>query len=166
MTGEALTIGTVRTALVLYVAALLSWLLGGRRWERATRGLWTAGVLFYLAHVAAAFHHVHGWSHQRALAETARQTQELFGIASGSGLWLNYLFTVVWTADAGWWWLDEVGYRRRAGRVSVTLHAFLAFMFFNGAVVFAGGFSRWFGLAATPLLLVLWLRRRDGEGSG
>jgi hypothetical protein len=44
--------------------------------------------------------------------------------------------------------------------MKVSLHAFLAFMFFNGAVIFAHGFSRAFGLAATPPLLFLWLRSR------
>ena len=34
----------------------------------------------------------------------------------------------------------------------------MAFMFFNGAVVFGAGFSRWVGLAATPVLLLLWWR--------
>jgi len=166
MTGETLTIGTVRVALVLYVVALLSRLLGGRPWERTTRGLWTTGLVFYLAHVAAAFHWVHAWSHQRALAETARQTEEIFGIASGSGLWFNHLFTAVWTVDTAWWWLDETGHRRRARWVSVALHSFMALMFFNGAVVFARGFSRWFGFVATALLVVLWLHHRGSGGSG
>jgi len=151
---------SVRIALVLYAAALFSWLLGGRRWERAIRGLWSAGLLFYLAHAFAAFHFVHGWSHARAAVETAGQTKELFGVASGLGLWLNYLFTIAWTADALWWWIDEIGYRLRPRWVRVSVHAFLAFMFFNGAVVFGEGFSRWFGLLSTPPLLVVWLRSR------
>jgi len=160
MTHEAITIWTVRIALVLYVTASFSWVLGGERWERTTRRLWSAGLLLYLAHVAAAFHSVHGWSHSRAALETARQTEDLFGIASGAGLFFNYLFTLVWTADALWWWMDEEGYRLRPGWLSVSMHAFLAFMFFNATVVFAHGFARWFGLAATPPLLFLWLRSR------
>ena len=158
MSAEAIPIGTVRIALLLYVAALFSWLLGGKRWERTTRRLWSTGLVFYLAHVAAAFHFVHGWSHDRATLETARQTEELLGVSSGLGLWLNYLFTILWTADALWWWMNEDGYRLRPRWMTVSVHAFLAFMFFNGAVVFAHGFSRWFGLAATPPLLVLCLR--------
>lgn len=161
MQGEAMTIWTVRIALLLYVTALFSWLLGGKRWERTTRRLWSTALVFYLAHVVAAFHFVHGWSHDRATVETARQTEELFGVASGLGLWLNYLFTMVWTADALWWWIDEDGYRLRPRWMAVSAHAFLAFMFFNGAVVFAHGFSRWFGLAVTPPLLVLYLLSRS-----
>jgi len=127
--------------------------------ERPARGLWTAGLLSYLAHVVSAFHYVHDWSHARAALETARRTEELFGIASGAGLFFNYLFTLIWTLDALWWWMDEEGYRRRTGWTILAVHAFLAFMFVNGTVVFAHGFARWFGLAATPPLLFLWLWR-------
>jgi hypothetical protein len=129
------------------------------RW-RAARVLWSAGVLVYLAHVAAAFHLVHGWSHQAALAETARQSRELFGVDAGFGLWFNYLFTAVWAGDAAWWWIDEDAYRRRARWISITVHAFIAFMFFNGAVVFADGLSRWIGLPAVVLIPLVWLRSR------
>ena len=153
-----MTLWTVRIALVLYVAALFSWLVGGRRRARMTRLLWSGGLLFYLAHVAAAFHFVHGWSHGRASVETARQTRELFGVDSGLGLWVNYAFTIVWIADVLWWWLDEDGDLNRPRWIRVATHAFLAFIFFNGAIVFGHGLSRWLGLTATAALLVLWLR--------
>lgn len=158
--GTEITILTVRVALVLYVATLAARILGGR--ERVSRVLWTAGLLAYLAHVAAAFHWVHRWSHDSALEETARQTEELFGVASGSGLWFNYLFTLLWLGDVLWWWLDSRGYRSRPRSLALTIDGFFAFMFFNGAVVFATGPSRWIGVLAIPLLggLWLWQRRR------
>jgi hypothetical protein len=163
MTGDAMMIWTVRIALVLYAAALGSRLLGGRRWLRSSRLLWSGGLLFYLAHVVAAFHFVHAWSHERARVETARQTRELFGVDSGLGLWLNYAFTIVWIADALWWWFDEAGYLDRPRWIGVATQAFTAFMFFNGAVVFGHGLARWLGLALAAALIVLWLRsRREG----
>jgi hypothetical protein len=158
MSGEAMTLWTVRIALVLYVAALFSTLLGGTRRKGTTRLLWSGGLLFYLAHVAAAFQFVHGWSHERASLETARQTNELFGIDSGLGLWFNYAFTIVWIADVLWWWLDEDGYVERPRWIGLATQAFMAFMFFNGAVVFGHGLSRWLGVIATAALLVLWAR--------
>ena len=166
MSGDALTIGTVRVALLLYVAALVIMAGAARapgrdRGGRVARVLWSAGALAYLAHVGAAFHFVHGWSHHAAVVETARQTRELFGMDTGVGIWFNYLFTAVWSADVAWWWLDPNGYIRRPGPVSAGVHVFLAFMFFNGAVVFAHGPSRWFGLAATVLVPVSWLWRRS-----
>lgn len=160
MISDAWTIATARVALVLYAAALIVLLRGG-----SARALWSAGVIAYLAHVTAAFHFVHEWSHQSALAETARQTRELFGVDSGFGLWFNYLFTVVWTADAAWWWIDEDGYGRRPRWVSVAVHAFIAFMFFNGAVVFARGPSRWIGLLAIVVLSALWFQARRSRSA-
>jgi len=165
VSGQDLTIDTARAALLLYVAALV--VILGRRDPGGGlgRALWTAGMVVYLAHVSAAFHYVHGWSHGAAVAETARQTHALFGVDTGAGIWFNYVFTAVWAADAGWWWLDPGGYHRRRGQVSAAVHGFLAFMFFNGAVVFASGPSRWIGLAATALLPLLWLWRRRATRS-
>jgi len=166
MSGEALTIGTVRVALLLYVAALVI-MAGPARAPgrggggRVARGLWSAGALAYLAHVVSAFYFVHGWSHQAAVVETARQTRELFGMDTGVGIWFNYLFTAVWGADVAWWWLDPNGYVRRPTPVSAGVHAFLAFMFFNGAVVFAHGPSRWIGLAATVFVPLWWMWNRS-----
>jgi hypothetical protein len=156
---EAAIVWTIRLSLLLYVAGILSLLLDR---EGPARALWTAGVLSYLAHAVSAFHRVHGWSHEKAVLETARQTEELLGVSSGAGLYFNYLFTLVWTADALWWWIDPDGYRRRPRWTTFSVHLFLAFMFFNGAVVFADGFSRWVGLASTPPLLFLYLRSRAG----
>ena len=154
-----MTIGTVRVALLLYVTALV--VMTGRRdgGRRLARVIWSAAALAYLAHVVAAFQYVHGWSHQAAVVETARQTRELFGMDTGVGIWFNYLFTVMWVIDVAWWWLDPIGYVRRSGLVSAAVHGFMAFMFFNGAVVFAHGPTRWIGLAATLLIPVWWMWR-------
>lgn len=162
MSAATLTIDTARIALILYVAALFVLIAGSDRRRPLARALWSAALVAYLAHVTAAFQIVHDWSHQAALAETARQTREMFGVDTGFGLWFNYLFTVVWAGDAAWWWIDEAGYRRRPAWVSIGMHAFLAFMFFNGAVVFADGPSRWIGLVALIVLALAWQRLRPG----
>ena len=164
--GEWLTRWTVRVALCLYVAAVAVRLAApGRR--RAARFLWTLGCALFLAHVACAFHVFHGWSHGHAYRETARQTRELTGVDWGGGLYLNYLFTLVWVADvAYWWWGGLYVYDRRPRGVAAALHLFFAFMAFNGAVVFATGATRWIGvsLAIGLALLVLAGRRRLGIG--
>src|SRR5262245_656128 len=89
--GEFLTRWTVRIAVVLYVAALLS-----RRFSwRWARGAWTAGCVLYLLHVVAAFHYYHHWSHDAAYESTARQTADVVGVHWGGGLYVNYAFTLV-----------------------------------------------------------------------
>ena len=137
--NDLLTLWTIRIACVLYVAALLT----RRRW------VWTAGLAAYLTHVAAAFAYHHHWSHDAAYRETARQTAELFGVESGFGLWFNYAFTAIWIGDVAWLWTG----RTRPWWVSAAIHSFIAFMFFNATAVFASGWVRWLGVAATlPVL--------------
>lgn len=147
--NDLLTLWTVRLACILYVAAILF----------RSRAAWTAGVAAYLAHVAAAFHFHHGWSHSAAFRETARQTAETFGIASGFGLYFNYFFTAVWLGDVVWLWTANISYRARPRWISVAIHGFMAFMFFNATVVFATGWVRWLGLAAAVVLAVQALNR-------
>lgn len=159
MTGTAITLWTVRAACVLYVLGLAGWLT---RAGRLARWAWTLGCAMYLAHVAAAFQFYHEWSHAAAVRETARQTAELFGVASGNGVYFNYVFTGVWVSDVLWWWLSPDGYRRRPKWVTASVHGFMAFMFFNATVVFASGWVRGLGVAATVVLGSLCWRRSIG----
>ncbi len=162
--GELLTRWTVRVALVCYVVALTR-MLGTRRGDRDPGRLaWTAGLIAYLAHVVCAFHFFHDWSHAAAYRETARQTAALFGWDWGGGLYFNYVFTAVWSLDVLWWWLAPAAYRARPLWLSAGIHGFLAFMAFNGAVVFGAGLVRWAGLAACAgLLFLLWRTRRHAH---
>lgn len=162
--GEFLTYWTVRVAFGLYVAALALRLSGkpAPRRRVPARVLWTLGCLAFIVHVACAFHFFHGWSHAHAYRETARQTAELTGVASGFGLYLNYAFLLAWTADAAWAWLG----RRNAQRppwLAAVLHGFLAFMWFNATVVFPTGPVRWAGVAGFALLALLLGRRAAGR---
>ena len=84
--------------------------------DRTARGLWTLGFATALLHVALAFHLRHGWSHSAALAETARQTDELLGYRFGGGVYVNYAFLVVWAADVWWWWWRPASFSARRPR--------------------------------------------------
>lgn len=169
MNGEALTRWTVRLALLLYAATLALRLTDPRR-TRTARLLWTAGCILFLIHVIAAFHFFHQWSHGDAYRETARQTREMTGVASGAGLYLNYLFTLVWAADVAWWWRRGADrYTRRPQWVGVVLQSFLFFMAFNGTVVFEQGATRWVAAGVVVVLAILGivrLRKRLVDSSG
>jgi len=132
---------TIRISLLLYVAALASAPGSQRR-----RFAWILGCLFYLAHVAAAFHFHHHWSHTAAYEHTARRTAEVVGLHWGGGLWWNYAFGAVWLGDVLWRW-------RRPAWMTAAIHAFLGFLAFNATVVFETGLIRWLGVAATLFLL-------------
>lgn len=122
--------------------------------------LWTAACIAFLAHVACAFHFYHGWSHQSALDDTARQTRELMGVAFGRGIWFSYAFALLWVADVLWWWSSSASYQHRSTWLHGAIHGYMFFIALNGAIVFESGVTRWLGIPVTLLLAVLWLRRR------
>ena len=154
------TLWTARLAMALYFATLVGWWIAPQgRVPGWPRFVWLAGCLVFLAHVARAFQAVHDWSHADAHTHTARRTEEFTGVASGVGLYLNYVFTAVWLADALWWCAYPASHQRRPAWMTWTLHGFLAFMVFNATVVFATGATRWLGLTATLALLGLLARR-------
>jgi hypothetical protein len=152
MEGSLLTHWTARAAFLFYAGALAAWMVAR---PGVARRAWTAGFLMYLAHVAAAFQFYHHWSHDAAYRETARQTGELLGIASGAGLYWNYGFTAVWAADVVRLWRNG----KWPGGVQAAIQCFMAFMFFNATVVFVSGWVRWMGIGVAIGLLALWLRR-------
>jgi hypothetical protein len=162
--GELCTRWTVRLALLLFALVVAGRLLGQR--TPLLRGAWTLGCACFVAHVVSAFHFQHHWSHTAAYAETARRTEESFGVAWGGGLYLNYLFTLLWIGDVGWWWSAPASYTRRPRGLDAALLGFMAFMAFNGAIVFATGLVRWLGLAVACSLGVLWVVSRTKRFQG
>jgi hypothetical protein len=112
-----------------------------------------------LAHVFCAFHFYHAWSHDAAYRETARQTDELFGINWGGGLFINYALIAGWLADVAWWWVRGVdSYRQRPWFLLAAWHGFVIFIIFNATVVFKTGLARWIGLAICLGLCLAWWR--------
>ena len=140
-----------------YFFAVVCYLLHFDRWARV---LWTIGCISYLTHVGCAFEGFYKWSHQVAYVETERQTSERFGVAAGSGIYWNYLFTAVWVVDAAWWWRGLAAYRERPVVVRRAVAGFLAFMYFNGVVVIPTGAIRYLGAVGTIALLILWKMRK------
>lgn len=155
--GLMVTLWTVRLATLGYVWALFCWLTGR---ERMAKAAWTLGCVWYLAHVAAAFGFRYDWSHTVAYAETARQTGELFGVFWGGGIYFNYLFTAVWTADVIWLWMSPASYWTRGRSWNYGVHGFMGFLFVNAAIVFPKGWIRWVSLVALVVLLGLWISSR------
>lgn len=147
MSPEIILRGTIWLAVLAWASAeVLRRASADRR--SAARAMYTAGALLLVAHAAAAFQFSHGWSHAAALAATAARSEAMAGFASGSGLYLNYLFMAVWAADAAWWWINPHTYRARSRGVDLTVFVFFVFMMVNGAIIFAAGPLRIAGAAA------------------
>ncbi len=160
--GTLLVLWTIRVSLLLGILSL-----GLKVWFRApaethsklARWLWFAAAVVYLIHVACAFQFVHHWSHEHALAETARQTVELIGWRFGGGLYLNYLVTLIWPVEAAWQCLWPRSHAALPKAMRWTWLAFWLFMVVNGAVVFPTGPTRWVTGAALAALGLLAIRR-------
>jgi hypothetical protein len=153
MTGESITLWTVRLAVTFYALALASRIWPGGKSPTSGRTLWTMGYACFVVHVLCAFHFYHHWSHQAAWQETARQTREFTGMDSGSGLLANYAFLAVWGVDVLWWWVSPTAYQDRYWGIEFVIQSYLAFITFNATVVFATGFSRWLGIALSLMLI-------------
>jgi hypothetical protein len=157
--GELATRWTVRFALAGYFLGGALRAEGRTSRQGIARIAWTLGCLFYLAHVACAFHFYHGWSHMAAYRHTAERTAAVVGWKWGGGIYFNYAFTAVWFADAVAWWLR--GDRAKSAWLEAGTQAFLWFMVFNATAVFGNGAIRWLGLAGCGLLVVLRLKRSN-----
>lgn len=129
---------------------------GGQR--RPARLVWTSGAALLAVHIALAFHYWHDWSHAAAYASTARQSEQLTGVASGWGIYLNYALLAVWIADAAWWWAAPRSYDTRSRVLDRALFVFFLFMMVNGAVVFATTAMRYAGAVAVVVAVAARLR--------
>ena len=119
------------------------------RTELLQRTFWSLACLLTWAHVLLAFGTHHHWSHAAAYEHTATETAKKVGIEWGGGIYFNYVFLALWSADAIWWWWNPVAYRARARGFSIFVHAYLAFIAFNATVVFETGPVRYAGIGAT-----------------
>lgn len=106
---------------------------------------------------------VHEWSHERALEDTAQQTDELLGIRVGFGVYFNYLFVSLWLADAFWLLVFPASYFARTPNWNRWIYGYLIFIAINGAIVFESGLIRWVSLVLLVMLLIQWRQSRLNE---
>ena len=162
--GEFLTRSTIWVSILAYTIGSIVFALAHGRisFDRWARLAWTIGCAALVAHFICAFDFYHGWSHESAYADTARQTAEVIRINWGGGLFINYAVALVWLADVVWWWFAGVSaYRRRPWWITLIWHGFLIFIIFNATVVFKDGLTRWVGLLVCLSLLLSWVSIRN-----
>jgi hypothetical protein len=157
---EGVLFGTIAASIASYTGAEWLRFRGGATRQGTARALWTLAAVLCLVHAAAAFHWRHHWSHAAAYEDTAAQTAALTGLEWGGGLWINYLFLVLWIADAGWWWWSPRSYRSSGSLLTSVVTGFFLFMFLNGAVIFADGMMQILGIAAVLVVAWAWYKNR------
>jgi hypothetical protein len=169
--GDQLTRNTVRLSLTWYAVAAglmlfltpADWAVGAgpqgtvRGW--VARWCWTWGLICFLVHLAMAFQYFHHWSH----ADAFERTRRVSGV--GEGIYVSYLFTVLWMADVAYWWLEPRRYASRSAWIDRSLHAFMLLIVLNGMVVFETGPIRWAGLLGLAVLTAAWLVARGSRRS-
>lgn len=149
-------------SLSCYFVAMTKWLRANGS-EANYRGWWTIGCVAYVLHAIAAFGLHHEWSHTAAYEQTARQTADVVGRAFGAGVFVNYLFTLLWIGDVIWWWLNKTSFRARPAWINRVWLGFFFFIVFNATVVFEDGPVRWLGGMGCMWLGVLWGQRRGND---
>ncbi|HTU25622.1 MAG TPA: hypothetical protein VMF30_09510 [Pirellulales bacterium] len=168
--GDLLTRNTVRLSLAWYAAAACLMLfltpgewtaeIGDSRWPARgwiARWCWTWGLVCFLVHLAMAFHYYHHWSHADAFERTRRVAR------FGEGIYVSYLFTIVWAADVVYWCLRPARYATRGAWIDRILHGFMLFIVLNGTIVFETGGIRWAGAVGLIGLAVAWWLARDAR---
>ena len=155
---RALMLGTIWLALAGFVVGE-----AGKTRHRRTgvepRWAWPvslAGLVACVVHILVAMADRHGWSHQAAVLDTARQTAEVFGVAWGGGVYVNYLFLAMWLADLIRWRTDPRRHLQQPQWARWALRTFYLVIVFNAAVVFAAPDRRLAGLVVTAALLAAW----------
>ena len=123
-----------------------------------------SGLVILIVHVAIAMDVRHGWSHDAAIAATARQTFDVYGLRWGGGYFVNYAFMAAWLAELTAWRMSPDAYLRWSGWARLVLRAFYLVMIVNAAIVFAAGARRAIGVVIVVTLVAAWGRRSTSAG--
>lgn len=155
--AQVAAIWAIRLALVFMVSILAIEAVSRRKVKGGWAALWFVGALCASAHSLGALAAFHQWNHAQAFESTAQQTEELLGIRVGIGLYVNYLFVLVWLLDASIrLWLPS-RYVQLPKLYTYCVYGFLLFIAFNGAVVFKTGWLRVAGILVVLILATLCL---------
>lgn len=136
-------------------ATAAEWRAGATRF-RVARWSWALGAAMFVVHFLVAFHFAHRWRHENAF----QHVTDTAGF--GPGIFVSYLFTLLWAADAIWWLIAPARYAIRPPSVGWAVHGFMAFITFNGTVVYVSGWIRWMAAGVFVVLgvalAVRWVR--------
>lgn len=146
--------------------SLLAWCAA--EWSRAARGdqalgprlAFSAGLVAMVVHSFLAFALRYGFSQELALADAARQIEEVTGQPSSPrGFYANHAFMAWWTVEALLWWRAPGSYAARPLALVWASRLVFAFMFANGAIVFAHGPMRALGVLGLLAVIAAWALR-------
>jgi hypothetical protein len=154
---------TIWAAVALFVAGEVAKTpVPGRLREGAWKA-WALGLALCAIHMALAMSVRYAWHHEAAVRETAAQAAAVFGVTWQGGLYVNYLFLIVWGWDTAWWARSPASYAARPSWQTRTLRTFYFVILFNATVVFASVRGRVAGIALMAILLAVWAATPAGS---
>lgn len=153
----------IRVSMILMVVVLAAEMRGAKSTNLAIALLWLTGAMLALVHSIGALLTFHQGSQLAAYESTAKQTEQLLGFRFGAGLYVNYLFVIVWQADAAFRLLMPKRYPDFPSWIRYGVTGFLVFIAINGAIVFQGGVTRYVGIGCLLFLGALAWTKRFGE---
>jgi hypothetical protein len=139
----------------------------GRRAGVEPRWVWlaaSAGWIALAVHMVLAMAVHHGWSHTAAVTETARLTGQVYGLAWGGGVYVNYAFLLLWLVVLFRW--RASGSSDLPAWLIWTWRIAVLVVVSNAAVVFAAPARRLAGAIVTAALIVSWWVSRRPAGAG
>ena len=150
---------TIWLSMILFVGGE-----AGKRFVRADNTpkwpwwAWTIGVIFCAVHMAIAMAVRYDWNHQDAVRATAEQAAGVYGITWSGGLYVNYVFLLIWAGETAWWAISPSAYLSRGAALMWSLRAFYFVIIVNAVVLFARPAMRPAGLLLTAALVGAWIR--------
>lgn len=151
--GRSLIVWTIRVSVTLYAWSLFTFVKCGRQKSKiphTDQYIWAASWVLCVVHVLLAFHFEHHWSHQEALKHTAEVTASVTGFNWSIGLYVNYLFLVLWGINVA------RRIRSPATTTTLTFHLVAAFMMLNATAVFGPHF--WIPVVICYAIVLWWSR--------
>ncbi len=163
--GRSLIVWSVRIGVACYAVAV--WLWFRRPFHTDAdyirfRKFWLAAWLLVVVHVLLAFHFEHHWSHAAAIQHTAEMTQRVVGWYWSGGLYINYVFLLLWAADiiryraAGVVRGSQAKPMPPRSATSWVMQAAAAFMMFNATAVFGPGW--WMPVVLIFAACLIWAK--------
>lgn len=113
------------------------------------------GLATLVVHIAIAIVHHHGGDHAAAVAETARLTEQVYGVRWGGGVYVNYAFVATWAAYV-WWWRAHPARLDNSNPWLLAVRAVLFVVIVNALVVFASPLTRPLGAVLCVVLGWAW----------
>ena len=129
----------------------------GRRTGSEPRWAWlasAAGWSCLAVHMLVAMAVRHEWSHAAAVADTARLTAQVYGVAWGGGVYVNYAFLALWLAVV-WQWRASPAMLLPQW-LTWTWRGTVLIVVSNAAVVFAAPSRQIAGAIVTAGLVAAW----------